>query len=121
MNLDLANGVLKSLERERLTDELMALVEAYRTAGGREEHAARKDHLRIAIEQLVDENHTLRTVNAVFGRRQEWWDRRMFEMEQVAQRDTALLRQCLVFLDELGENRWGNRVGLVGALRDRLK
>jgi hypothetical protein len=36
-------------------DKIMALAEAWRTAGGREEHAIREDHLRGAIEALLEQ------------------------------------------------------------------
>jgi hypothetical protein len=35
--------------------KIMALAEAWRTAGGREEHAIREDHLRGAIEALLEQ------------------------------------------------------------------
>ena len=54
------------------TDDIMALVELYRTAGGREEHWAKQDHLCNAIDQLVNENRSLRyEVDAIAAIKEE--------------------------------------------------
>lgn len=55
------------------TDEIMALVEAYRTAGGREEHWARQDHLRTAIEALVTDAERYRWLAGYCRSTAEHW------------------------------------------------
>jgi hypothetical protein len=45
---------MNEVQRARV-DKIMALAEAWRTAGGREEHAIREDHLRGAIEALLEQ------------------------------------------------------------------
>ena len=44
-------------------DALMGSIEAYRTAGGREEHWARKDALEAHLSDLLEENERLLKVN----------------------------------------------------------
>ena len=41
------------------TDDIMALVESYRTAGGREEHWVKQDHLCNAIAAIKEERDAL--------------------------------------------------------------
>lgn len=41
------------------TKELMALIERYRTAGGREEHHTYKEELERVVDELIHENHNL--------------------------------------------------------------
>ena len=47
------------------TEQIMAAVERYRTAGGREEHHAYKDQLETAITELVQERDELNDENKV--------------------------------------------------------
>lgn len=49
-----------------MTIDIMKLVEAYRCAGGSQEHTARKDHLVYALTELIEERDRLREyANAV--------------------------------------------------------
>ena len=53
------------------------------------------------LRRLHAENEALREANARFGKRQEWWNDRMFDLE--AERDALLeaLKQCQAALEAL--------------------
>ena len=47
------------------------------------------------LRRLHAEVEELREANQAFGKRQEWWNEKMFQREEQADRDEALMRQVL--------------------------
>jgi uncharacterized protein involved in exopolysaccharide biosynthesis len=69
------------------TEQIMAAVERYRTAGGREEHHAYKDQLEAAIEALVQERDALK--NQLEEANSGWYDKLLeATLERDALKDT---------------------------------
>ena len=52
------------------------------------------------LRRLHEENEALREANEAFGRRQEWWDNRMGELEDKIEAKDALLRQAREALEK---------------------
>lgn len=71
-------------------------------------------------------NEASQLANEAFAKQQEWWNKKMFQREEQAERDTALLKQALEFCEfawrdvPMNDYAFEKLNQTIDALRERL-
>lgn len=78
------------------------------------------DYQREELNKAAAELRQLHEANEAFGQRQEWWNNKMFDMEEKLRRQEALLRQALDALEAHAD--FGIRSDkAIAAIKEHLK